>query len=105
MWCRPMQTGKSEGSMRTDTPLRVTQAQVGAPPAPASHWAAYSGGAAIYLAIVLLVIAGGFVYVGRRLRVPLALKSPGHYGAGFMIAIWLLSIYDAIVAAFVYGLE
>ncbi len=61
--------------------------------------------AAIYLAIVLLVVASGFAYAGRRLRVPLKVMRPEGAAAGFMIAIWLLAIYTAGITAFVYGLQ
>jgi hypothetical protein len=55
--------------------------------------------------IVLLVIASGFAYAGKRLRAPLRLTQPGGTAAGFMIAIWLLAIYNVLVATFVYGLH
>jgi hypothetical protein len=51
------------------------------------------------------MVAGGFAYAGRRLRTPLRLTRPGVTVAGFMIAIWLLAIYDVIVATHVYGLQ
>jgi hypothetical protein len=57
------------------------------------------------LAIVLLVVASGFAYAGKRLRAPLELKRPGGTTAGFMIAIWLLAIYTVGVATVVYGLQ
>jgi hypothetical protein len=84
----------------------LTDAGVVAPPAysPAS-WVSYDGDAAIVLAIVLLVVAGGFACAGRRLRTPLRVTQPGHTVAGFMIAIWLLAICDAGVALVVYGMQ
>ena len=91
---------------RTDALLRLAQAQGAAPPpyAPAS-WVSYGGGEAILLAIVLLVVASGFAYAGKRLRAPLEVTRPGGTVAGFMIAIWLLAIYTVVVATFVYGLQ
>ena len=71
---------------------------------PAS-WISYGGGEAILLAIVLLVVASGFAYAGKRLRAPLKVTRPGRTAAGFMIAIWLLAIYTVLVATFVYGLQ
>jgi hypothetical protein len=71
----------------------------------AAHWASYSGAAAIYLAIGLLVVACAFAYAGRWLRVPLKLKRPEGPAAAFMVAIWLLAIYTDGIAAFVYGLH
>jgi hypothetical protein len=89
-----------------DVLLRLAQAQGAAPPpyAPA-HWVSYGGGEAILLAIVLLVVASGFAYAGKRLRAPLEITRPGGTVAGFMIAIWLLAIYTVGVATFVYGLQ
>ncbi len=96
----------SEGLARADALLRLAQAQGAAPPPyAAAHWVSYGGGEAILLTIVLLVVAGGFAYVGKRLRAPLGVTRPGGIAAGFMIAIWLLAIYTAGVATFVYGLQ
>jgi hypothetical protein len=101
-----MRPGISEGSACAGALLRLAQAQ-GAPPppyAPAS-WISYGGGEAILLAIVLLVVASGFAYAGKRLRAPLEITRPGGTVAGFMIAIWLLAIYTFYVAMLVYGLQ
>ena len=96
----------SEGLARADALLRLAQAQgATAPPYVPASWVSYGGGEAILLAIVLLVVASGFAYAGRRLRVPLAVTRPGGTAAGFMIAIWLLAIYTVLVATFVYGLQ
>src|SRR5271165_2291377 len=101
-----MGPGISEGLPRADALLRLAQAQGAAPPPyAAAHWVSYGGGEAILLAIVLLVVAGGFAYAGKRLRAPLGVTRPGGIVAGFMIAIWLLAIYTAGVATFVYGLQ
>ena len=83
-----MGPGISEGLGRADALLRLAQAQGAAPPpyAPAAHWVSYGGGEAILLAIVLLVVAGGFAYAGKRLRAPLGITRPGGTVAGFMIA-------------------
>jgi hypothetical protein len=84
------------------------EAQAQAPaPAPYSppHWVSYGGGEAILLALALLIVASGFVYAGKRLRAPLRIAPPGGVAAGFMIAIWLLAIYNVGVATFVYGLQ
>ena len=98
----------SEGLARADALLRLAQAQRAAPPPDAyrpAHWVSYGGGEAILLAIVLLVVAGGFAYAGKRLRAPLRVTRPGGTAAAFMIAIWLLAIYTAYVAWLVYGLQ
>ena len=98
--------GMSEGVARADALLRLAQAQGAAPSSyPAAHWVSYGGGEAILLAIALLVVASGFAYAGKRLRAPLEVTRPGGTVAGFMITIWLLAIYTAGVATFVYGLQ
>jgi hypothetical protein len=92
---------------RADALLWLTQAQ-GAPPPPPytpASWVSYGGGEAILLAIVLLVVAGGFAYAGRWLRTPVSVARPGGVTTGFMIAICLLAIYNVLVATFVYGLQ
>ena len=96
----------AEDLTRADALIQLAQNQGAAPlPHAAAHWVSYSGGAAIYLAIVLLVVASGFAYAGRRLRVPLKVIRPEGAAAGFMIAIWLLAIYTDGITAFVYGLQ
>jgi hypothetical protein len=82
--------------------LRLAQAQQTAPP---PHWISYGGGEAMLLAILLLVVAIGFAYAGKRLRAPLRVTRPGGVVAGFMIAIWLLTIYTVVVVTVVYGLQ
>jgi len=85
----------SEGLARAHAFLQLAQAQRAVPPPdiyqPAA-WVSYDGGAAIVLAIVLLVVAGGFAYAGKRLSLPLKITPPGSTAAGFMISIWLLAI-------------
>src|SRR5579859_3024144 len=101
-----MVPGIPDGLARADALLRLVQAQGTAPPPHVwAHWVSYSGGEGIALAVVLLVVAGGFAYAGKRLRAPLAVKRPGAAVAGFVIAIWLLAIYGVIVATHVYGLQ
>lgn len=92
--------------LRGDALLRFAEAQATASkPYSPPLWFPYEGGEAILLAIVLLVVAGGFAYAGKRLRVPLSVSRPDRVAAGFMIAIWLLSIATFLVAVFVYGLH
>jgi hypothetical protein len=92
--------------VRTDALLWPTQAQ-GATPPPYTpdSWISYAGGEATLLAVVLLVVAGGFAYAGKRLRAPIGVTRPEGIATGFMIAIWLLAIYTVLVATFVYGLQ
>jgi len=98
----------SEGLARADALLQPAQTQGAATPPdmyqPAA-WVSYTGGEAMLLAIVLLVVAGGLAYAGKRLRAPLKITPPGSPAAGFMIAIWLLAIYTVNVVWLVYGLQ
>jgi hypothetical protein len=96
----------AEGPAHPDPLLGLAQAQESAPPPNVwAHWVSYSGGEGIFLSVVLLVVAGGFAYAGKRLRTPVALTRPGGTVAALMIAIWLVAIYDVIVATHVYGLQ
>jgi hypothetical protein len=96
----------SDGVARAQAILQPTQAQATTPPPHAwAHWVPYGGGEGMLLAVVLLVVAGGFTYAARRLRMPLRITRPGGTVAAFMIAIWLLAISNVIVATGVYGLQ
>ena len=96
----------SGGSESTHGLLRLAATQETAPsPHPWAHWVSYGGGGRIFLAVALLVAAGGFAYAGKRLRAPVGVSRPGATVAGFMIAIWLLTLYTVIVATHVYGLQ
>lgn len=75
------------------------------PESSTAHWVSYGGSEAIILATALLVAASGFAYAGQRLRTPLKIERPGATVAGFMIAIWLMTLYTVIVATSVYGLQ
>ena len=75
------------------------------PQSSTAHWVSYDRSEAIILAIALLVAASGFAYAGKRLRTPLKIERPGATVAGFMIAIWLMTLYTVIVATSVYGLQ
>jgi hypothetical protein len=90
---------------RLDALIRLAQAPEASPPHGTPHWVSYGAGQGILLAIVLLAVAGGFAYAGRRIRAPLAVARPGRVAAGFMIAIWLIAIYDVVIATHVYGLQ
>jgi hypothetical protein len=68
-------------------------------------WLPYEGNAAIFLAIVLLLVAFGFAYAGKHLSMPVAVTRPRGAAAGLLIVIWLLSGYTFFVAYFVYGLQ
>jgi hypothetical protein len=87
--------------------LQLAQAQGALPRSPYSppSWVSYGGSEAILLAIVLLVVACGFVYAGTRLRAPLRIARPGSTVEGFMFAIWALAVCAFGVAISVYGLQ
>jgi hypothetical protein len=91
---------------RTDALSWLAQSQMARPlPYSPASWVSYDGGYAILLAIVMLVVASGFVFAGKRLRTPLRVMRPGSIAAWFMIAIWLLAVCDASVALVVYGIQ
>jgi hypothetical protein len=83
----------------------VRAQEAASPPYSPASWISYGGAEAILLAMVMLGVAGGFAYAGKRLRTPRKIIRPGRAAAGFMIAIWLLAICDASVALVVYGLQ
>jgi len=55
-------------------------------------WRPYAGIEAVVLGLVLLVIGGGFVWLGRRLQRPLVPQSPGKAVRVLLVLLWLLSI-------------
>ena len=96
----------SDGLGRAHGLAWLVQAQGPAPrPYMPDNWVSYSGGEAVVLAILLLVVAGGLLFAGKRLPAPLRIARPGGVAASFMIAMWLLAIYASIIATFVYGLQ
>jgi hypothetical protein len=54
-------------------------------------WAAYSGNEAIVLAILLLIVAGLFTFLGSRLRQPIRAQRAGKFIGVSIALIWLLS--------------
>jgi len=100
-----MVPGISEDLARADALRWVAQTQAPASPYTPNLWVSYDRSEAIVLAVVLILVAGGFAYAGKRLRAPLRVTRPGGAVATFMIAIWLLALYTVIVATFVYGLH
>jgi hypothetical protein len=75
------------------------------PSSPTAPWLPYEGSAAILLASLLLLVAGGFTYAGTRLRAPLRVTRPQLTVTWFIIAIWLLANYSVIIVWWVYGLR
>jgi hypothetical protein len=68
-------------------------------------WVSYGDGETSVLVIVLLVVACGFMYAGKRLHTPLRIKHPGSTVAWFLIAIWTLAVCTLGAAWTVYGLQ
>jgi hypothetical protein len=75
------------------------------PPYSPPSWISYRGGEAIFLTIVLLVVACGFVYAGKRLHTPLRVAPPGSTVAWLLIAIWTLAVCTLGVAWSVYEVQ
>ena len=66
-------------------------------------WVGYSGTARLWLALVLLVVAGGLGYAGARLREPLRPRRPGRAVAVLLLLSWLLSLMTFVVALAAYA--
>src|ERR1700728_4132861 len=66
------------------------------------QWVSYGGDARIWLAIILLVAAGGAILAGMRLPLPVRTARPGLVGRGPLIFVWLASIPAFLVALTVY---
>ncbi len=66
---------------------------------PFGTWVAYTGGDAIVLAVLLVVVAGVLACLGARLRAPVEVQRPGRAIAGFLLVLWLLSILTLAVNA------
>jgi hypothetical protein len=67
-----------------------------------SPWESYTGTGAIVLAILLLIVTGVLIYLGTRLRLPLAPKRPGKAVTTFMLLLWFLSIAMSLFAISAY---
>jgi hypothetical protein len=66
------------------------------------QWVSYGGDARIWLAITLLVAAGGVILAGIRLSLPVRTARPGLVGRGPLIFVWLASIPAFLVALTIY---
>src|ERR1700683_5791469 len=66
------------------------------------QWVSYGGDARIWLAIILLAVAGGVILAGMRLLLPARMARPGLVGRGPLIFIWLASIPAFLVALTIY---
>jgi len=66
------------------------------------QWVSYGGDARIWLAIILLVAAGGVILAGMRLPLPVRTARPGLVGRAPLIFVWLASIPAFLVALTIY---
>jgi hypothetical protein len=66
------------------------------------QWVSYGGDARIWLAIILLVAAGGVILAGIWLPLPIRTARPGLVGRGPLIFVWLASIPAFLVALTIY---
>jgi hypothetical protein len=65
-------------------------------------WRTYTGSDAIILAIILLVIAVVFAFLGIRLLRPIEPKRPGKYVGASLALIWILAWFSFFTAAITY---
>jgi hypothetical protein len=65
-------------------------------------WVSYSGAARIWLAILLLAVAGALTYTGTRLPLPVRPRRPGKAASVFMLAAWVPAIATFVVCTAVY---
>lgn len=68
-------------------------------------WLPYTGSGATTLAVVLFIVALLVAFLGTLIRRPVAVTRPGRTVAGFMIVVWLLSIYTFLIALVTYGVQ
>jgi hypothetical protein len=66
-------------------------------------WVSYGGPARIWLALVLLAVAGGLAYAGTRLPLPLGPARPGRLAVISMLVVWVLAMATFLVCLFAYA--
>jgi hypothetical protein len=67
-------------------------------------WSPYVGIGAVTLAVLLLVTAAIFAFLGTRLHRPIGAQQPGRAVSAFLIVMWILAILVFIFAAAAYQL-
>ena len=67
------------------------------------YWRAFTGSEAIELALVLLVVTGVLVYLGTRLRRPVAASQPGKALRILLVVVWFLSVASFLVSVTTYN--
>jgi hypothetical protein len=65
-------------------------------------WVSYGGPARIWLALVLLAVAGGLAFAGTRLPLPIGPARPGRIAVISMLVAWVLAIATFLVCLFAY---
>jgi hypothetical protein len=65
-------------------------------------WASYSGPEALYLALILLVVAGAWAFWGARLRRPIGFRPTGRYVAVILVILWVLSFLSFVISIVTY---
>ncbi len=65
-------------------------------------WSPYAGSNSIILAIVLLIVTGGLMYLAFRFPHPIAVKRPGRFLGVALVVMWLLSVTTFLVAVIIY---
>lgn len=70
-------------------------------------WSPFVGSSSILLTLVLVVIAGGLVFWGVRLKRPITFQGPGKFVGFVLVVLLLVLITDFIVSigAYVLALE
>jgi hypothetical protein len=67
-------------------------------------WSPYAGSNSIILAIILLIVTGGLMYLAFRFPHPIAVKRPGRFLGVALVVMWLLSVTTFLVAVIIYVL-
>jgi hypothetical protein len=65
-------------------------------------WVSYGGNARIVLAVILLAAAGGVVYTGTRLPLPVRAAKPTEAAKTFMLVTWGLAVVAFLVCLPIY---
>jgi hypothetical protein len=66
-------------------------------------WVSFGGNARVELAIGLLGAAGGLVYAGARLRLPVQPARPRRAATAFMLSAWVLAVMAFLICVAVYA--
>jgi len=67
-------------------------------------WSPYAGSNSIILAVVLLIVTGGLMYLAMRFHHPIAVKRPGRFLGISLVVMWMLAVTTFLVAVIIYVL-